>query len=231
MIRHRLVVVGTAVAAAVCAVVNLGCGSGDPLPAPARAQQVRAECPVPMRAEDYLPAGVLAAKDAGMDALVRRFYGEAFLQRASEPPLWCGRVPGETYRLTGVTEGGLAVIRITRAEIGSQLIAVFFHGPPSRALRIRRRVERHLSEDEWSSAADALEKARIWQLLDGRPTEFVWALEMRRGDAYHILGPSRWFDAGPEGVLREPSAEALRRAEKALVQLAATPENEVAASQ
>ncbi len=162
----------------------------DHLPRLSRAQRAQEGCPVASDEGYYYPRGALAPKSAEADALLRRFYTEMIAPKFGEPPLWCGEVKGDTFRLIHMGDSFKSLsVRATRVGQVATLFVAVLEGyplPPPHPGPPTTRSQRRLSDEEWGSLVEVVNNSGIWNVED-RGSAHTWILELRTGTTYHFV--------------------------------------------
>jgi len=155
------------------------------------ATAVKPTCPAIGKNDHYFPRAIFGL-DFEMDKSSRDWYSR-HLRAMGEPSLSCGETSAiEIYRFIWLRSFDPPVaIRVVRAASEVRIVGYELSGQGGyEPGKIRHRIDRRLSEDEWWKLRAAVDVAGLWNLptvgpgggLDGS----MWIYEMRRPSSYHV---------------------------------------------
>jgi hypothetical protein len=161
------------------------------LPLPATATHAAEECGPENSDAYYFPQGSFVPTDVESDVEARLWIGR-YLRAMGVPPLSCGTVSAETYRLL-IIVGPIQPASITFEEgraprlSGIMLELPMWQGPG----RVAKETVVNLSNDQVSRLSTMLVNSKFWTEPSWRPStgisEGSWILEGRQGAAYHLI--------------------------------------------
>jgi hypothetical protein len=126
------------------------------------------------------------------DQFVRDWYSR-HLRAMSEPSLSCREPPGEEYRFLWLRTWGRPIaVRVAGSTKSANIVAVELDGAGGyQPGTTSRRIERKLTDGEWTEVKDRLKTIDFWNapiqipdiVIDGAQ----WVLEGRMGAQYHVV--------------------------------------------